>query len=46
MPATLSLTIGAPAQFGAFTPGVARTYEATSPATVTSTAGESVLIEW
>ncbi len=42
VPATLSLTIGAPAQFGAFTPGVARTYEATSPATVTSTAGDAL----
>ena len=26
VPATLSLTLGAPAQFGAFTPGVTRTY--------------------
>ena len=43
MPATLSLSIGAPAQFGAFQPGVARTYEASSPATVTSTAGDALL---
>jgi predicted acyl esterase len=43
VPATLSLSLGAPAQFGAFTPGVARTYEATSPATVTSTAGDALL---
>ena len=43
VPATLSLTLGAPAQFGAFVPGVARTYEATSPATVTSTAGDALL---
>ena len=28
VPATLSLTLGAPATFGAFTPGVDRTYEA------------------
>ena len=28
VPATLSLTLGAPATFGAFTPGVARTYDA------------------
>ena len=31
VPATLSLTLGAPATFGAFTPGVARTYEARRP---------------
>ena len=43
VPATLSLTLGAPAQFGAFVPGVARTYEATTPATVTSTAGDALL---
>ena len=30
MPATLSLTLAAPAQFGAFTPGVARDYEAST----------------
>ena len=30
VPATLSLTLGAPAQFGAFTPGIARTYFATT----------------
>ena len=29
VPATLSLTLGAPATFGAFTPGVAREYTAT-----------------
>ena len=28
MPATLSLTLGAPATFAAFTPGVARDYDA------------------
>ena len=30
MPATLSLTLGAPASFGAFTPGVAKDYTATT----------------
>ena len=43
VPATLSLSIAAPAQFGAFVPGVARTYEASSNATVTSTAGDALL---
>jgi LmbE family N-acetylglucosaminyl deacetylase len=43
VPATLSLTLGAPATFGAFTPGVARDYFATTNATVTSTAGDAAL---
>ena len=43
VPATLSLTLGAPATFGAFTPGVARTYEASTTANVISTAGNAVL---
>ena len=43
MPATLSLTLGAPAAFGAFTPGVARDYFATTTATVISTAGDAAL---
>ncbi len=43
VPATLSLTLGAPASFGAFTPGVARTYESSTTATVVSTAGEATL---
>ncbi len=44
MPATLSLTLGgAPASFGAFTPGVARTYEASTSASVLSTAGDATL---
>ena len=30
VPATLSLTLGAPAQFGAFQPGVARDYFAST----------------
>ena len=41
--ATLSLTLGAPAQFGAFTPGVAQTYLASTTATVISTAGDATL---
>ena len=43
VPGTLSLSIGPAASFGAFTPGVARTYEASTAATVTSTAAEAVL---
>ena len=38
VPATLSLSLGAPVSFGAFTPGVAREYLASTTATVTSTA--------
>jgi hypothetical protein len=43
VPATLSLTLGAPASFGAFTPGVARDYFASTAANVTSTAGDALL---
>ena len=43
MPATLSLTLGAPASFGSFVPGVAKTYAASTTATVTSTAGDATL---
>ena len=43
MPATLSLTVGPPASFGAFTPGVTRTYEASTTANVISSAGDAVL---
>jgi hypothetical protein len=43
VPATLSLTLGAPASFGAFTPGVAREYTATTTATVISSAGDATL---
>jgi hypothetical protein len=43
VPATLSLTLGAPASFGAFTAGVAHTYEASTTANVTSTAGDATL---
>src|SRR5262249_53258543 len=42
VPATLSLTVGN-ASFGAFTPGLAKTYTATSTANVISTAGEATL---
>ena len=43
VPATLALTMGAPASFGAFTPGVDKTYATATTATVTSTAGEAAL---
>ncbi len=43
VPATLSLSLGTPASFGAFTPGVARTYEAGMTANVISTAGDATL---
>ncbi|MDA0164091.1 M14 family zinc carboxypeptidase [Solirubrobacter ginsenosidimutans] len=41
--ATLALTLGAPASFGAFTPGVAKDYTASTTATVISTAGDATL---
>ena len=37
MPATLALTLGAPASFGTFVPGVSNDYTAGTTATVTST---------
>jgi hypothetical protein len=43
VPATLALTLGAPASFGAFTPGVTREYSASTTATVTSSAGDATL---
>ena len=43
VPATLAVTLGQPAGFGAFTPGVANTYKAQTTATVTSTAGDAAL---
>jgi len=43
VPATLNLTLGAPATFGAFTPGVTKTYEASTTANVISTAGDATL---
>jgi arabinogalactan endo-1,4-beta-galactosidase len=43
VPATLSLTLGPPASFGAFTPGVDKVYEAQTTADVLSTAGDATL---
>jgi X-Pro dipeptidyl-peptidase len=43
VPATLALTLGTPATFGAFTPGVDKTYDASTTATVISTAGDAML---
>ncbi len=43
VPATLSLTLGAPATFGAFTPGLAKDYTAAMTANVVSSAGDAAL---
>jgi len=43
VPATLSLSLGDPASFGAFTPGVEREYTAGTTANVISTAGDASL---
>jgi arabinogalactan endo-1,4-beta-galactosidase len=43
VPATLSLTLGAPASFGGFTPGIANEYSASTTANVISTAGDAAL---
>jgi len=43
VPATLSLTLGAPASFGAFTPGIAKDYTASTTANVISSAGDATL---
>ncbi|WP_053226018.1 M14 family metallopeptidase [Solirubrobacter soli] len=43
VPATLSLTLGTPASFGPFAPGVAKTYTAATTANVISTAGDALL---
>jgi hypothetical protein len=43
VPATLSLTLGAPATFGAFTPGLAKDYDASMTANVISSAGDATL---
>jgi hypothetical protein len=43
VPPTLSLTLGPAASFGAFQPGVDRTYTATQTANVISTAGDAAL---
>ncbi len=42
-PATLSLSLGAPASFGSFTPGLGHDYTAGMTATVISTAGDAAL---
>ena len=43
VPATLSLTLGTPASFGAFTPGLAKDYAAQMSANVISTAADAAL---
>jgi glucose/arabinose dehydrogenase len=43
VPLVLSLTLGTPAGFGTLTPGVADTYNASTTATVLSTAGNALL---
>jgi hypothetical protein len=43
VPATLALTLGAPATFGAFTPGADKTYTASTTANVITTAGDAAL---
>ncbi len=43
VPATLSLSMGAPAAFGPFTPGVGKDYTAGTTASVISTAGDGTL---
>ena len=43
VPATLSLALGTPAAFGAFTPGATKDYTASTTANVVSTAGDATL---
>jgi hypothetical protein len=43
VPATLALTLGTPASFGGFTPGIAKDYTAAGTANVISTAGDATL---
>ncbi len=43
VPPTLALSLGGPAAFGPFTPGVDRTYTAATTADVVSTAGDAAL---
>jgi predicted acyl esterase len=43
VPATLALSLGGPASFGAFTPGTAKDYTASTTANVISTAGDAAL---
>jgi hypothetical protein len=43
VPPTLALTVNGAPEFGAFTPGVTKDYEASTTATVTSSAGDAAL---
>jgi len=43
VPATLGVTLGTPATFGPFLPGAMKTYESSTTANVTSTAGDATL---
>ena len=43
VPATLSLTLGTGATFGAFTPGITKPYESSMTANVITTAGDATL---
>jgi hypothetical protein len=43
VPATLSLMLGLPASFGAFTPGLGHAYDASTTATVISSAGDGAV---
>jgi photosystem II stability/assembly factor-like uncharacterized protein len=43
VPATLALSLGSPASFGAFAPGVGKDYSASTTADVLSTAGDAAL---
>jgi hypothetical protein len=43
VPATLSLSLGAPASFGAFAPGATKDYSASTTANVTSSGGDAAL---
>src|SRR4051794_1067598 len=43
VPATLALTLGVPATFGNFTPGLAKDYTSSTTANVISTAGDATL---
>jgi hypothetical protein len=43
VPSLLTLTLGGPASFGAFTPGLTQDYTATTTATVLSSAGDAAL---
>jgi alpha-L-rhamnosidase len=43
VPATLSLSLGAPVSFGPFAPGADRSYDASTSANVISTAGDAAL---